>query len=103
MGCAGGSIIKPGAWHLYPTPNFVAAFLREHPRVAVTDVSSNTDAMLDAVAEHRVQLALIEGPGLRKDLHIEPFMEDRIALILPASHEWAGRRSTCRTSARPHC
>ncbi len=75
----------------YLLPNFVAAFLREHPRVVVTAVSGNTDAMLDAVAEHRVQLALIEGPGLRKDLHIEPFMEDQMVLIVPASHEWAGQ------------
>ena len=75
----------------YLLPNFVAAFLREHPRVAVTAVSGNTDAMLDAVAEHRVQLALIEGPGLRMDLHIEPFMEDHLVLIVPASHEWAGQ------------
>lgn len=75
----------------YLLPNFVAAFLREHPRVAVTAISGNTDEMLEAVAERRVQLALIEGPGLRKDLHLEPFMEDQMVLIVPASHEWAGQ------------
>ena len=75
----------------YLLPNFVAAFLREYPRVAVTAISGNTDAMLEAVAEHRIQLALIEGPGLRKDLHIQPFMEDQMVLVVPASHEWAGQ------------
>ena len=38
-----------------------------------------------------VQLALIEGPVLRNDLHIEPFMKDRMVLVVPASHEWAGQ------------
>jgi DNA-binding transcriptional LysR family regulator len=75
----------------YLLPNLVAAFLRENPRTAITAVSGNTDAMLEALAAHRIQLALIEGPGLRKDLHIEPFMEDQMVLVVPASHEWADR------------
>jgi DNA-binding transcriptional LysR family regulator len=73
----------------YLLPNLVAAFLRENPRVAITAVSGNTDEMLDALAAHRIQLAMIEGPALRKDLHVEPFMEDQMVLVVPASHEWA--------------
>ena len=75
----------------YLLPNFVADFLREHPRVAITAISGNTDEMLTAVVEHRIQIALIEGPALRKDLHIEPFMQDQMVLVVPASHEWAGQ------------
>ncbi len=78
----------------YLLPNFVAAFLREHPRVAITAISGNTDAMLEAVADHRIQLALVEGPALRKDLHIEPFMRDRMVLVVPSSHEWANQQIT---------
>lgn len=73
----------------YLLPNLIAAFLRENPRVAVSAISGNTDEMLEAVANHRIQLALIEGPGLRKDLRIVPFMEDQMVLVVPASHEWA--------------
>jgi len=75
----------------YLLPNLVAAFLRANPRIAVAAVSGNTDAMLEALAARRIQLALIEGPGLRKDLRIEPFMEDEMVLVVPASHEWADR------------
>jgi DNA-binding transcriptional LysR family regulator len=73
----------------YLLPNFVAGFLRENPRVNITAMSGNTDAMLEALAAHRIQLALIEGPALRKDIHIESFMEDEMVLVVPASHEWA--------------
>ena len=75
----------------YLLPTLVAAFLRENPRVALTAVSGNTDQMLEALAAHRIQLALIEGPGLRKDFHIEPFMQDQMVLVVPASHEWASQ------------
>ena len=52
-------------------------------------MSGNSDAMLEALAAHRIQLALIEGPALRKDIHVESFMEDQMVLVVPAGHEWA--------------
>jgi len=73
----------------YLLPNFVAAFRRENPRVEVSAISGNTDEILEALVAHRIQLAMIEGPGLRKDIHIEPFMEDEMVLVVPAGHEWA--------------
>jgi DNA-binding transcriptional LysR family regulator len=75
----------------YLLPNLIAGFLRENPRMALTAISGNTDEVLEALVEHRIQLALIEGPAMRKDLHIEPFMEDHMVLVVPASHEWADR------------
>lgn len=73
----------------YLLPNLVAGFLRDNPRVQITAISGNTDEILGALGARRIHLALIEGPGLRKDIHIEPFMEDQMVLVVPASHEWA--------------
>jgi DNA-binding transcriptional LysR family regulator len=75
----------------YLLPAFIAGFLRENPRVSISAISGNTDEILQALSAHRIELALIEGPALRKDVHIEPFMEDHIVLVVPASHEWAGQ------------
>lgn len=73
----------------YLLPALVAGFLRENPRVSVSAKSGNTDAILEALVERSIQLALIEGPALRKDIHVDPFMEDHMVLVVPASHEWA--------------
>ncbi len=73
----------------YLLPNLVAGFLRQNPRIAITVTSGNTDAVLEALAEHKTQLALIEGPALRKDIRVERFMEDYLVLVVPAEHEWA--------------
>jgi DNA-binding transcriptional LysR family regulator len=73
----------------YLLPNLVAGFLRDNPRVTLTAMSGNSDEMLEALIARRIQLALIEGPALRKDIHVEPFMEDHLVLVVPASHEWA--------------
>ena len=76
----------------YLLPTFIAAFLQRSPQVRVTPRSGNTDAMLSALNAGDIQLALLEGPEQRSDVHIEPFMEDHMVLVVPASHEWAGRK-----------
>lgn len=75
----------------YLLPALIAAFRQIHPKVRVTALSGNTDAMLGALLAGKIQLALIEGPEQRKDLHIEAFMEDHMVLVVPTGHEWAGQ------------
>jgi DNA-binding transcriptional LysR family regulator len=75
----------------YLLPNLIAAFRKSYPKVRVTAESGNTDAMLEALVAGRIDVALIEGPEQRKDVHIEPFMEDHMVLVVPAGHDWAGQ------------
>jgi len=74
----------------YLLPTFVAAFLRTYPKIRVTARSGNTDQMLEALVAGQVHIALIEGPEQRRDVHVEPFMEDHLVLVVPATHDWAG-------------
>jgi LysR family transcriptional regulator, transcriptional activator of the cysJI operon len=76
----------------YLLPAFLAAFLGSNPQVRVTARSGNTDQMLAALVSGDVQIALVEGPEQRTDVHIEAFMEDHMVLVVPSSHEWAGRK-----------
>jgi LysR family transcriptional regulator, transcriptional activator of the cysJI operon len=73
----------------YLLPRLVAGFRRTNPKVRVTACSGNTDRMLETLLARKIHIALIEGPEQRKDLHIEPFMEDHMILVVPASHGWA--------------
>ena len=73
----------------YLLPNLIAKFRELHPKVHVTARSGNSDEMLEALLACDIHLALIEGPEHRKDLHIQPFMEDHMVLVVPSGHEWA--------------
>ena len=73
----------------YLLANIIATFLKNNPQVTVSARSGNSDAILEALVAREIQLALIEGPEQRKDLHIEPFMEDHMVLVVPSGHEWA--------------
>lgn len=93
-GSAGGQLALGASQTIgqYVLPRLVAGFLKENPRVSVTANGGNTDQILEALVAHRIQLALIEGPAQRKDIHVERFMDDEMVLVVPADHEWAGRQ-----------
>jgi DNA-binding transcriptional LysR family regulator len=73
----------------YLLPNFVARFLQVNPRVEISAISGNTDEILEALVAHKIQLSMIEGPALRTDIRVVPFLEDHMVLVVPAGHEWA--------------
>ena len=73
----------------YLLPKLIAGFLRENPRVEISVMGGNTQTILEALADHRIQLCLIEGPAMRRDVQLEPFMEDHMVCVVPAGHEWA--------------
>ncbi len=75
----------------YLLPTFIAGFLQRNPKLHVTARSGNSDQMLAALLAGDIQLALVEGPEHRTGVHIEPFLEDHMVLVVPASHEWAGQ------------
>jgi LysR family transcriptional regulator, transcriptional activator of the cysJI operon len=83
----------------YLLPNLMAGFLRENPRIELDAMSGNTDAVLEALTARTIDLALIEGPALRRDIAVEPFMEDHMVLVAPTGHEWTEHEITIATLA----
>jgi DNA-binding transcriptional LysR family regulator len=73
----------------YLLPKLIAGFLQENPKVEISVMGGNTQTILEALVDHRVQLCLIEGPAMRRDVRVEPFMEDHMVCVVPAGHEWA--------------
>lgn len=73
----------------YLLPKLIAGFLQQNPKVDISVIGGNTQTILEALVEHRVQLCLIEGPAMRRDVHVEPFMEDHMVCVVPSGHEWA--------------
>ena len=76
----------------YVLPRMLGCFHREHPRVKLQIRSGNTEAVVDWLIEGRIAIGLIEGPALRKDVRVEPFMEDELVLLYPANHPWKNRK-----------
>ncbi|MGH9597688.1 MAG: LysR substrate-binding domain-containing protein [Edaphobacter sp.] len=92
FGVQEGVELNIGASHtigVYLLPRLLPALVRDWPKLRIHVVSGSTAEILNALATHQVSIGLIEAPGHRPDLRIEPFAEDELSLILPPSHRWA--------------
>lgn len=75
----------------YVLPRMLGRFKHEHPKVKLQIRSGNTEQVVEWLIEGQIALGLIEGPALRKDVRVEPFMEDELVLLYPANHPWKDR------------
>lgn len=73
----------------YVLPRMLGEFHRGNPQVRLVVKSGNTEEIVNALREKRIALGLIEGPARRGNVREEPFLEDELVLVVPASHEWA--------------
>ena len=75
----------------YVLPALIGQFKRLHPKVNLSVLGANTEAVVRGVLEGRLALGMIEGPSLRRDVKVEPFLTDVIAAIAPPHPEWSGQ------------
>lgn len=73
----------------YVLPRMLREFRRVNPEVRLLVQTGNTQQIVSALWEKRIALGLIEGPARRTDVREEPFFDDELVLVVPASHEWA--------------
>ena len=73
----------------YVLPRILGSFLKQYPHVHLSVVSGNTEKIVEAVAESRVTLGIIEGPAMRRDVKTERMVRDEMVLIVSPNHAWA--------------
>jgi DNA-binding transcriptional LysR family regulator len=73
----------------YVLPRILGAFLRQNPHLEINVTTHNTERVIEDVVEERSALGLIEGPARRRDVTLEPVLDDELVVIVPPAHEWA--------------
>ena len=67
-------------------PRLVAEFQRLYPNVPVSVTVHNTDTITAMVADHRLDLGLVEGQVPLAPLTAIPFLRDELTVIAPPDH-----------------
>ncbi|TPW26082.1 LysR family transcriptional regulator [Pararhizobium mangrovi] len=75
----------------YWLPPHMARFHRNHPAVELPLAIGNTDRVAAMVAEGSADLGFIEADIAREDLRVDELAQDRLVLVVPRDHAWAGR------------
>jgi DNA-binding transcriptional LysR family regulator len=70
----------------YVLPRILGAFSRQYQQVKFSLVSGNTERIVQAVAEEKVELGIIEGPAMRRDIKTERMVRDEMVLIVNPNH-----------------
>jgi DNA-binding transcriptional LysR family regulator len=81
----------------YVLPRLLGEFRREHPRVLPTLISGNTEHIVEAMEQQKIELGFIEGPARSRDVKTAPFLADELVLIVSTAHEWAELESIPRS------
>lgn len=76
-------------------PDFAEVFLAEHPGLALTVSAMGSQAVAEAVAEHRVDIGILFGQSPRRDLIELATMNQPLCAIVSPTHPLA-RKRTCR-------
>ncbi len=85
----------------YILPDLLARLRWENPEVVVQITVGNTDQLLDAVVDARVELALVGSPVSDARLLIQPFMQDALVAIDAPDGPWRDRDSISLEDLRP--
>ncbi|WP_238691638.1 LysR substrate-binding domain-containing protein [Xanthomonas arboricola] len=78
-------------------PERLAEFLIAHPQLDLALTEQGSDEAADAVREERADIAVVAGHADVSGLQVLPFREDRLVLVMAATHPLAGA-STLRLS-----
>ncbi|HUV69039.1 MAG TPA: LysR family transcriptional regulator [Terracidiphilus sp.] len=77
----------------YVLPRLLGKFHNEYPRVQSTLISGNTEQIVEAIENRKIELGFIEGPARSRGVKTKPFLRDELVLLASTAHEWAERAS----------
>ena len=72
-------------------PVLLCEFQRENPGVAVSLSISDTQSVVDRVAERELELGIVGAARRHRGVVFEPFFRDEVVLACPPGHRFAGR------------
>jgi len=70
----------------------VANYLKEYPESNISLQVHNTKTIVQQVANHELDLGMIEGDCNHSDLHVEPWIADELAIFCAPKHPLAKKK-----------
>lgn len=73
----------------YIAPYILGAFKQMYPEVELSLEVSNSEDIEAAIHDTALDIGLVEGPPIGKDLESLPFLQDQLVLITSKDHPWS--------------
>lgn len=75
-------------------PLLLCDFQEVHPELRVSLSISDTQAVIEQVADRRIELGVVGARRRHRSLRFEPLVRDVIVLVVPPNHHFVGREIT---------
>jgi DNA-binding transcriptional LysR family regulator len=72
-------------------PLLLCEFQREHPQLHVELSVSDTNRIIDQVADRELELGVVGAAPRHRGVTFEPFFRDEVVLVVPPAHPFAGQ------------
>jgi DNA-binding transcriptional LysR family regulator len=72
-------------------PLLLCEFQEQHPDVRVRLTVSDTQTVVDRVAERELELGIVGAGRRHRGVAFEPFFRDEVVLVCPSAHRFAGK------------
>src|SRR5919197_78263 len=73
-------------------PVLLGEFQREHPELSVALSISDTNHVIEQVAERELELGIVGAAPRHRGVVFEPFFRDEVILVVPPGHHFAGKQ-----------
>src|SRR5256886_4002302 len=73
-------------------PVLLGEFQREHPELSVALSISDTNSVIEQVAERELELGIVGAAPRHRGVVFEPFFRDEVVLVVPPGHAFAGEQ-----------
>src|SRR5256885_10624894 len=73
-------------------PVLLGEFQREHPELRVVLSVSDTNRVIEQVAERELELGIVGAAPRHRGVVFEPFFRDEVILAVPPHHRFAGKQ-----------
>lgn len=73
----------------YIAPSVLAEFKKRYPKVSLSLEVANSDEIEMAIHDTSLDIGLVEGPPIGKDLESIPFLDDELVVVVSPEHPWS--------------
>ena len=73
----------------YIAPYILGNFKKHYPKVTLSLEVANSDEIEMAIHDTSLDIGLVEGPPIDKDLESIPFLDDELVVITSVDHPWS--------------
>ncbi|MED4635482.1 selenium metabolism-associated LysR family transcriptional regulator [Peribacillus frigoritolerans] len=70
----------------YYLPKVLAEFATKYPMVDIQIIISNSNDVIQGIRSNKLDIGLIEGETVYKDIDVMPFMNDEMIVVVPPDH-----------------